>query len=548
MADQLVTLGLTEIAREIFARRAAPPASVETSADLPYESDLLTPSMNLGREITPADLVSARTTARSGRPKSLCEIYDEMGRNGPGPQISKAKLALSSATVSFLPPEGLRGETDTSTDAQTAREIAEAARSQFAPRMTGLLSDWFEKVSHGWVGFHVISEARGLAGKWERIAAVEKITASRLGLNNETREWEYQPFPNDTTMVPCAPFVASGSLVVFETGKGSVPLDMRGLLFQCLVPWSLSSFAHRHLGRLSELFGIPLRLVWYDETKKGQKEIAQRAAQKMGAAAWGAFPSGMKVEIKDALSGQGAGEVQEKLIRIADRSYDRTFLGHSQASNVEVGAGSRTSTEEASEQSREIHRARAAEAATDLRDGLIRPWVRRNWGDDVAARLCPELEIEVKERKDGLKLAQTAATLVNAGVGSVDEEALVRACGLPYTADPAKAIQRPSSMALPTQASPSQLAAVVPFPSAHRLAESAAADGIGEEIVGPYRDIVARAAREGVSAEELLARLRHRTTDPVEAEQLVAALAASGLNAMMGGIVGARTARERRRK
>lgn len=561
MADQLVSLGLTEIAHEIagepslFARRGISAPTSDPGPDLPYEPDTITPSLTLGREITPNDLVSARTQARAGKPKAWFEIFDEMVRNGPGPQISKAKLALSSAKSAFLPPVHLRGEDDTSADATLARHIAELAAGQFGPRLPSLLDFWFEKKTHGVVGFHVVVEPKGLEGKFERVATVEKIPARRFEMNSETRAWEYRPFPNDATTAPVAPFVAAGSLALFHDGGGSVPLDMAGLNFQCVVPWAFASFAHRHLARLSELFGIPVRLVWYDETKKGQKEIAQRVGQRMGAAAWGAFPKGMEVEIKGALSGQGAGDVQEKLIRIADRTYDRVYHGHSQASNVEVGAGSRTSTEEAGQQARELDQARAVEAAVDLVEGLVRPWVRRNWGEDVAARLCPVLEIEIRERKDGLKFAQTAAVLTGLGVVSLDEEALVRDCGMPYTDDPEKAVQpRVTNMWQPgaiipetgqTNPTQAELAAVVPFPAGHRLASVKAPDGAGEEIVGPYRDIIASAAREGVSGEQLLARLRHRTTDPLEAERLVSAIAANGLNALMSGIVGARARRKK---
>jgi hypothetical protein len=556
VADQLVSLGLTEIAQEIaaepslFARRAPVPVS-DPGPDLPYESDVITPTASLGREITPNDLVTARTQARAGKPKSWFEIFDEMIRNGPGPQISKAKLALSSASVAFLPPAELRDEKDTSPDAKLARTIAKLAAGQFGPRMPATLDHWFEKVSHGVVGLHVLVEPRGLEGKYERIVELEKIPARRFEINSETRAWEYRPFPNEATTAPCAPFVVAGSLAVFHAGGGSMPLDMAGLNFQCVASWSFASFAHRHLARLSEIFGIPMRLVWYDETKKGQKEIAQRTGKQMGAAFWGAFPKGMEVEIKNALSGTGAGEVQEKLIRIADRTYDRVYRGHSQASNVEVGAGSRTSTEEAGQQSREIDQARAVEAAMDLVEWLIRPWVRRNWGEDAAARLCPVIEIEVKERKDGEKLAKTAETLVRAGAKTIDEEALVRACGIPFTRDPAKAMQSPATApAGPGQ--PGELARVVPFPSrfaaeddddAPVLGADGAPAAAAEELLAPYRKIFGQALTEGLSFSEAIDRVLLRARKRPEAKGLVENLESVLVSSTCAGAEAVRKAR-----
>ena len=70
-----------------------------------------------------------------------------------------------------------------------------------------------------------------------------------------------------------------------------------------------------------------------------------------------------------------------------------------------------------------------------------------------------------------------------------------------------------------------------------------APDGLGEEIVGPVRDVIARAAADGITLDQLLARLRHRVTADDIAPRLQGQLGAAMLDGLMRGIVSEREKR-----
>ncbi len=553
MADQLVSLGLTEIARDKAGEWALARRSAASDVDgVTFEPDLIGDTVTLGRDVSPDEIVRARREARSGRPQRLFEIFQEMLRFGPGPQISKARLAVTSARVTFLPPEEFRGEAEKTPEGKLALEIAQEVEQQFKPHLTGALAAAFEKYVYGLVGLHVVTEARGGKGNRERVVKIEQIPPRRFELDPVSQLWQYRPFAGRTDSVPLAPFLDAGNIVLLESGKGVVALDQRGLLFQCLIVWGLATYGLRWLARLAELCGIPFRFANYDPTKKGQKEIVRAALQKMGAAGYAALPLGIKVELINALtSSAGAGEIHERLLRIAAQTYDQVFHGHSQASNVEVGAGSRTSTEEASAQSRELYASRCVELAADFREGLIAPYVRRNWGDEIAKRFVPVLTIEPVERKDPEKVSKVALNLSNAGVRKIDEEDLVLQCGLKIAKDPEKALQPRS--AAPAGPAGEKLARVFPFRTRFEESEERppvlGADGAppaaAEDLLAPYRRIFTSAIREGLSPVEALGRVIVRAQKRPEAKALVENLQAVLFSSTAHGVESVREARAR---
>lgn len=546
----LLTLGLPDLALEMssewaLARKAAAP----DFEDVGYEPDLVGSSLTLGRDVSPNEIVMARREARAGRPQRLFEIFQEMARFGPGPQLSKAQLAVTSARVTFHPPEEFRGDAENTPEGRLALEIAQEVEAQFRQHMVGALAAAFEKFPYGLVGLHIVTKARGAKNDREQVVRIEQIPARRFELDPVTQEWRYRPYASRLDSVPLAPFLESGNIVLLETGKGVVPLDQRGLLFQCLIVWGLATYGLRWLARLAELCGIPFRFLNYDSSKKGQKELAEKILKRMGAAGFAALPLGMVPQLVNALStSAGAGEIHERLLRIANQTYDQVFHGHSQASNVEVGAGSRTSTEEAGAQSRELNASRCAELASDFRAGLFEPYVRRNRGEEIAARFTPVVVIEPVERKDPEKLSKVILNLSNAGVASIDEEDAVLQCGLKVAKDPSKAIRKAAASPVPPVGE--KLAEVLSFPA--RLAsdarlpvlgEAGAPDAIAEELLAPYRDLFRTGIEEGVPPLTMLDRVIARAGKRAEAKRMVENLQTVLLDSTAHGVENVRVAR-----
>ena len=516
-----------------LAATPAPAARQSTAAPSPatLEPDLISPTLSLGRNFQPDDLIGARLMAHNGRPRVLYDIYDEMRRFGPGTQVSKMIRGISSSRVTFRPPEELREDA-------AAIAIAEEASANFRPFLRQMFAAGAEKFPYGVIGFHFTTQARGMKSGREKLVRFEKIKSRRLELDPVTKAWRYMPFANRLDSYPVAPFIESGNIVILESDKVS-PLDQRGLYFEVLIVWALANLGLKWLARLASRYGIPPIYSSYDDNVEGQKEAALEALERMQSAGLMAIPKGMEVNVVDGLRA-GSAEIHKTLMDLATGCYDQTFLGHEQASRVTVGAGSRTSTEEAAAQALDLAQSRAEELATDFETQILAPYVLRGWGEGAPV---PVMDVQVQQRVDKESVARTAGTLVSVGVGygRMDEVGLLETCGIPITDDPARALQRPAVPAA-APAPKAKLAQVFPF-RAHQPGEETP-DGLGEEIVAPYRKLAQGWIKEGLSPAQALERLRHRMNDPENAPELKDRLAGDLLSGFLGGIVGAREARK----
>ncbi len=509
--------------------RSAAPASAPLAV---LEPDLITPTLALGRNFQPDDLIGARFMAHAGRPRQLYDIYDETRRFGPGTQFSKMIRGVSSAKVTFRPPEELRDDRD-------AVAIAKETATNFRPFLRQMLATGAEKYPYGVIGMHFVYEARGSKGGREKLVLLDKIKARRLELDPTSQTWRYMPFANRLDSVPVAPFVESGNIVILESDRSS-PLDQRGLFFEVLIVWALANLGLKWLARLASRYGIPPLVAQYDDKVDGQKEAALEAIQRMQSAGLMAVPKGMVVDVIDGLR-NGSAEIHTTLMDLASVVYDQVFLGHGQASNVSGAiGGSQNSTDEAAAQALDLAQSRAEELAADFREQVITPYVRRGWGDDAPV---PVMDVQVQQRIDREGVARTASILIGSGVGfgRIDEVGLLEACGLPLTEDDARALQRPA-VPVAAPASKAKLAQVFPFKA--RASEEDLPDGLGEEIVAPYRKLVLGWVREGLTPTQALERLRHRMNDPENAPELRDRLAGDLLGGLMSGIVDVREARK----
>lgn len=102
--------------------------------------------------------------------------------------------------------------------------------------------------------------------------------------------------------------------------------DNLGLLLK-LVPQTISI---RHMeafwDQFGEIFGMPIRIA--KSSARGSKERSQieEMLSKMGAAAWGLFPDGTDIEIKETTRGD-AFNVYDKRIERAEKSISKGLLG-----------------------------------------------------------------------------------------------------------------------------------------------------------------------------------------------------------------------------
>lgn len=415
----------------------ASPMGREDAALAKYETDLnLQNLLVLGAEFKPDDITDLRRRARFGDPRYLYALYDEMFRLGPAPQIAKMREALKGTETRWkTTPEDYDDEEAEESEAKAARLIRDVAEEAWGEWLRDIKSHHATKHVYGIMGMQIIVDPRGIENRWERVIDILPIPARRFRLDQQTRKFLFLPQPTSWTGIPVDDLVAKGQLFFAETGREVEPLDQRGLMAQCLIPWAIHQYIVRWRAKRLEVYGLPPRIVSYASGDPTARGLAEEVAKALGAVSWAAIPDTMKAELLQTPTGRGA-DPYESAIEWCVRCYDQIFLGHSQASGVQVGAGSRTSTEAATEMAKDLINSRATEFDEDFHHGPLFLYTRRNFGKDWADSSTPKTESTVIERDDAETLAGVAVALKNAGAGGViAAEDLVARCSVKIADD-----------------------------------------------------------------------------------------------------------------
>jgi len=246
-----------------------------------------------------------------------------------------------------------------------------------------------------------------------------------------TQRWDLMPLANSYETVSVAQLMESGSLIFVEEGGGTLPIDQRGLYWQCLIPWTLMQFGIRWWGKFIELFGIPPRSITYPASDPTAKKEAEAIGRASGAQGFSAIPDTMKMDFQNAAFGtRGNSTYHESLIEFCRRWFDAVICGHSQSSGVQPGAGSIQSAEKADEDFIRITNARSASIATDIRAQLYVPYVRRNFGAEAVA-FAPTISMTMAREVDIEKFSRMVLNLYLANAGeSISVAEVLRRVGL----------------------------------------------------------------------------------------------------------------------
>jgi phage gp29-like protein len=167
--------------------------------------------------------------------------------------------------------------------------------------------------------------------------------------------------------------------------------------------WIGSVYGWKWLANYAQLFGIPFRWAEYPNGDTAVKQQVEQMLENMGSAAWGAFPTGTKINIVQA-AGTGKDNPQAYLMEIADKAADILILG--QTLTTDVGdSGSRALGDVHANIRLEVIQHAAAWLESILNDQLVPFIMAMNYGeipDD-----CPTIEFCVETPKNRLDMAQT---------------------------------------------------------------------------------------------------------------------------------------------
>lgn len=395
--------------------------------------------VTLGREFTPEIITQNRHRARYGDPRFLFAMYDEMVRLGPAPQMTKAIEAMkaSSLTVVTTPEEF----NDDSTipkgadlaEAEAARQARDLVKEILTPWYVDLIAIHARQEFYGMADSRIRLDPRGTRGRFDAIAEVAEVPQRRHRLDVLTQNWLLMLSPDSYEGVPVddlklRPDGGIEGLFLTEIGRGSVPLDQRGLLFRCLVYWGVEQFGMRWWAKNVELFGVPPRVAYVDFAKPTQVANAKKGLATMGATSFSLMQEGTRVDLLQA-SSMGANNPHEALIAHCRRGYDAVILGHEQATGVQKGVGGKIQGRDAMDQFEEITNSRLTTFSSQINRLLVPILIARNLGASVAAKHSPQVRLAFQRRDDPAILSTVAFNLKSAGAGKlIDATDLVQRC------------------------------------------------------------------------------------------------------------------------
>lgn len=533
---------LEEAAARHAAQLAVEKEMPGSPVDLGYEPDLFGEAITLGQEFAPKTIASFRRQARGGDPLKLYGLYEEMPRFGIGPQNTKGRDWMKGADVAFsATTDELADQDNKSREALDARRVADYARIQFQPFMRRFFEIAWKKNTFGVAVLALESEPKGFDGKLEQLKVVHEVPAKHFRIDRATRRWFFRPWLNRADAVDVEPFIEAGVLHILEL-DATLPLDQRGLFFEVLVPWGVAQFGVRWWARYLELFGIPFREIKYTPGNKADKELAQEIGRRSGAAGWAAVPTNFTMAIHNAMVGTAGTNTHENVLSYCERIFDKSFLGHAQASGIQVGGGSVQSTATATDQTYQLTDTRLADFLdADFAPSIMSPFLIRNLGD-LARKYPPRVTAIAKRPIDRKTESEVLvnAYKANAGPGISLDEA-VRRLGF-QPAKPGVLTLGPVGQAAPT---PEEAAAMALFAASRGPGNVSAPGGVAEEILAPYRRIVRDALEEGAGPDTAMARVLQRAKGGhADAPELVAHLAAVLFDGTMRGVTAAREARK----
>jgi phage gp29-like protein len=410
------------------------------SAAADYRMDLtLQNLLALGAEFAPDDIIGLRKRARYGDARWLYALYDEMMRLGPASQVLKAREAIKSTQTIWnaTPEEADEDENSEDPENKAARLIRDVTEEAWGKWMPDLKNHLSTKFFYGIAAMQVMWRPKAIENKWSRVIDIRPIPARRFRLDPLTMRFKFLANPYSWE----GPFVddlqAAGKLIFVEVGADTEPLDQRGLLFQCLIPWAFMQYAVRWRGKKLQNFGMPPVMVKYPKGDPQNKAVADALADMLANGTRASLPDSMSAELLAAASsGSARGDVYEGAIEWVTRTFDQIILGHGQVSGVQVGAGSRSSTKDAIGLFKDVTNSRAQEIDVDLGQQCWGPYVDREFGSEWAENHAPTTTSRCLERDDPTELSIVLMNSTTAGLaGTVAAEDSVERMGLKVAED-----------------------------------------------------------------------------------------------------------------
>ena len=216
-------------------------------------------------------------------------------------------------------------------------------------------------------------------------------------------------------------------LVCIRKSKSGSPIS-GGLLRQLAFWWCASQFTQSWVLNFAQIFGLPIRWATYDPNMPGLMEKVCAMLDNMGTAAWGAFPAGTQLELKEPPKSSSENP-QFVLLNLADKQYDLLILGQSGTTQIsgpgDKSGGSHAANKVLQGVEEQIVRSDADFVCNIINHQLIPAICLFNFGDtEMPPALC--LDPMVEEDLAGLVENYNVATTSGVLTPNPDDEAFIR--------------------------------------------------------------------------------------------------------------------------
>lgn len=503
-------------------------------------------SVGLGQVWTKALINQHISSASQGDTRELSRMKAEMATDAHlSGEIAKAVGMLIAAPFELTP-------WPLSVNTWSGRKTREAAR---ALEITSFCRDQLmnpdlqldRAIEHAFWG--LLDGASGCQVVWKR------TTGGRFGLKSldpvppDHLRWFYdrhalgvQPGEDSSELIPVEDL---GPRIAVLVVSGHVTRrDRCGLLRRCFAPWLTARNGLEWWARDVEIFASPFRWAKYKRGDKNAPAQLREALRTMGNLGYAAFPDDVDLQFVKGFDTAGKG--QGDLVGHCERSESKVILGSTQTADIQIGAGSKASSEVHLDVVETRVEGYGRTICEDFfRRQVLKPLVAASFGAEAAELHTPVPAIEIRRNADLLTFFQAMETAVaKAGVKSIPVAFVHARTGIPQPEDGEPCLEPPATSPAPPAAAGGEPAgpkggkpaadpedetedledpgkaeahaarrpATAPLP-AEQLAqlEAWAVEGVesaGKALLAPYVALIAEVKRDGGDLGHLASRVR----------------------------------------
>lgn len=372
--------------------------------------------------VTPDYISNVLRGALSGSHVLQWELFDLMEDTWPRltKNLNELKRAVIARDWKCEPwAEEDAPPTDTATERSrlvsravwTMRPAPDDDGNAFERTLYDLLDAWAKGVSV--VELEWESRAAGALGEIIAPRASYWVHPSNYGWNEEGWIGLVNPGLNQpgvfTTKVDIERFPDEKFLIAVCKARSGHPLAgalLRPLAFW----WCAANFTAEWFLNFAQIFGLPIRWANYDPNIPNLVDQVCDMLENMGSAAWGAFPAGTTLELKEPMKA-GADNPQVALLDRADTQCDILILGQTlTTATPTAGGGTRAQGEVHLSVREDVIQGAADFVAGVINQQLVPMILRLNYGDESEApEFCPEPKRE-EDDKANAEVLQIAVT------------------------------------------------------------------------------------------------------------------------------------------